>query len=169
MLNTEDMGIPFARLSFPYWRPRWVILYTYFRLKALLGSDQPVSRDCLLLLGTWSYLRICRGVYGFWNLGQTQRSSVIYNILWYARLLRWHMEITSNLNTLKLPSYSVAVLNWLNQTIFPKHGKVVIYDLQYTTTYRGMYGHVSITWYWYLYTLLKNKQKIGLRNGIINL
>jgi hypothetical protein len=29
----------------------------------------------------------------------------------FARLLRWHMEITSNLYTLKLPSYSVAVLN----------------------------------------------------------
>jgi hypothetical protein len=51
--------IQFVRLSFLYWLWRRVIPYTWFRLGAALRL-WPVSRGCLLLRGTWSYLSIFR-------------------------------------------------------------------------------------------------------------
>jgi hypothetical protein len=50
--------IQFVRLSFPYWIWRRLFPYTYFRLRAHGGCD--LSAEDAFLLGTWSYLRICR-------------------------------------------------------------------------------------------------------------
>jgi hypothetical protein len=53
--------IQFFILSFPYWLWRRVIPYTLY-LMSSNGAWRvwPVSRGCLLLRGTWSYLRICQ-------------------------------------------------------------------------------------------------------------